>query len=79
MAKARLAAELCGYKTPDVLWFGRVIDTLGPHHKALTFRYVPDVEVINLPKPEITLIVIAENLDAVEEQFDVWGGNLTAP
>lgn len=66
------AAVASGFVLDELGMTSEMIDRLSTVHKGLVFRYVPDVEVINLPSPARVLQTLSALLQHIEASFDVW-------
>lgn len=64
------AVEL-GYRIPDPM-IGLMVHKLGAYHRELTFRYLPDVEALELMRPDFLMSTLSRFIDEIEEQFPVW-------
>ncbi len=79
LTKGYDAAMSAGYSPRDKLWLGRMVDSMGPPHRGFELRYVPDVDRIDLPRADLLLKILADHIDDIEVQFDVWGDLADAP
>ena len=71
--KAFDRAVQLGYRIPDPM-IGLMVHKLGTYHRELTFRYLPDIEVVELLEPDFLMSTLSRFIDEIEEQFPVWNG-----
>ncbi|UVO55037.1 hypothetical protein [Sphingomonas sp. SUN039] len=70
-------AQESGFQPTDRESTDRLVAGLSQSHRELSFRYVPDVEVITVINPVRVSTVLAALLNDIEHKVDVWQDNDT--
>lgn len=71
LRKALNAAETCGLSELDPGMFS-MIARMSESHAGLAFRYIPDVEVMDMIGPGLLDALLARLILTIESEFDVW-------
>jgi hypothetical protein len=69
-------AQKVGYEPNDKAEFEQVLSEMAPVHGGLTFRYIPDLEAVPIPRPAMTIRVISDHVMEIEEKFDPFAAAL---
>jgi hypothetical protein len=68
---ARVAAEACGMAPLDPDLF-QMVKRLSPSHADLVFRYIPNVECMEIIGPRLLDSLLERLIVGIEAEIDVW-------
>lgn len=79
LKKGLAAAKEAGFVAPAGKGIEEIVHVIAEAHERLQYRYVPNVEVLPVARPDKLIVALAALIDAVEEQFDVWANTPHPP
>jgi hypothetical protein len=65
-------AKTQGYEIPPGFGIEEVIEAIAPAHLSLEYRYVPDVQKLQIAALRHLLPALGKHIDSIEAQFEVW-------
>lgn len=68
------AAISCGFAPTDQSELRRLITDMAPSHGDHSFRYMPEIDLIRMPRPDALLGGLDSMLMQIAQQFAVWEG-----